>query len=852
MSGMQNSVSQPLYRRRWFYVVTIVLVLLAVMLAVLPFGLSYGLNSWLRQHGGEEVTIEDVDFNLFTGRASIKDLRLSAGQRALMTIPRLDVELDWLPLISRQVVVRSVRIHGVALEVDQSAEGGLRIGGISMAGDGTEDAAEPGHTWNVGVDVLTITATSVNYRSPDLQLDTRLDDLRLSGIKTWVDEPAPLTLEGSINGAAISFDGELPPLSRGAGYRGDIRVDGLDLAGFAGLARDAVSGLTGRLKVASRFDILHSQDAPLRLSQSGVLEVSELAFTQTDKQIRLDKLAWDGQVSVKDAGVLDVAVSGGVQGAGVNLDIAGSQASLGEIAWEGKVDLKRGDTVQVSGEGRVSASRVDYDMQGSAAPLAAIDAIDVDKVALQENGDVDITALAVNGIALAKAADEEAGAIVSISGLELDRARLAGGGVALGQLVVRDLVADLRRDSAGQWRMVQVIDSLQTPQDTVEQGPAETTSETQRPAISIDAITVTGDSAVSMKDASVQPAFATRLAITAAEIGRIDSTAAAVDTPMTLTARTGKHSKIEIKGTLRPFAERPTLNLNSHLEGIALTELSPYTIMTLGYALKSGDLAADSTISMDQGKLDIGNKLTIRGLEVNAVENANREKLDQQMAVPLDTALNMLRDKNDTIKLDLPVSGDIDSPDFDVSDAVNTAVSKAIKQGSMTYLTLALQPYGTLITVARLAGEAASKVRLDPVGFDPGTGVQQAGPDDYLAKVAGILKDRPELNIKVCGLASEQDRLMLGRPGPAAPAAGGRLPDTVLEPAPVPPPSTTAASPPALVVPDEQLLQLAEQRAATVTDLLVTEHGVSASQLVTCQPSIDSKADAQGRVDLLI
>ena len=30
----------------------------------------------------------------------------------------------------------------------------------------------------------------------------------------------------------------------------------------------------------------------------------------------------------------------------------------------------------------------------------------------------------------------------------------------------------------------------------------------------------------------------------------------------------------------------------------------------------------------------------------------------------MDTALNMLRDKHNTIKLELPVSGDIDSPDL--------------------------------------------------------------------------------------------------------------------------------------------------------------------------------------------
>ena len=128
-----------------------------------------------------------------------------------------------------------------------------------------------------------------------------------------------------------------------------------------------------------------------------------------------------------------------------------------------------------------------------------------------------------------------------------------------------------------------------------------------------------------------------------------------------------------------------------------------------------------------------------------------------------------------------------------------------------------------------------------------------------LAKVAGILGDRPELNIKVCGQASEQDRLALGGPAYASPTAGGRLPDTVLEPEVEQKPVVDAAAPAAAatatlpgVVTETQLLALAEQRAAVVTDFLVTQHGVSASRLVTCQPAIDSEAQAQGRVDLLI
>jgi hypothetical protein len=156
----------------------------------------------------------------------------------------------------------------------------------------------------------------------------------------------------------------------------------------------------------------------------------------------------------------------------------------------------------------------------------------------------------------------------------------------------------------------------------------------------------------------------------------------------------------------------------------------------------------------------------------------------------------------------------------------------------MTYLKLALQPYGALITVAQLAGEAATKVRLQPVSFEAGQVTALGETDSYLKKVAGILKDRPELNIKICGLAVAADRVAL---------AGGAVPKET--------DSKTAGSVKGVrPVTDQQLLDLAKQRAGYVKDRLVTKYGVTASRLVACTPHIDDAEDDDNvpRVDLLI
>lgn len=805
---MQDLPGLPFYRRRWMAMLAAIAVFVALLLVVLPLGVSYGLHKWLLDNGAEKVRIEDIDVNLFTGTAAIHDLNLSAQGHALLTIPRLAVDIDWLPLFSRQVVVRSIAVDGVGLSIQQTGDGRLRVGGINLPEGGGQTEVAAGQQWQLAVDRLQILNTTVRYQASDLAVTTRLDELDLSGIKTWATDPAPLALKGAINGAAVRLDGQLPSLAQGFGYRGKVVLDALDLGQFATVAAAAVGGLAGRLTTDMQLDILQEPERPLHVTQSGMLRVDDLQFTQAENRVGLDSLQWDGDVELTAAADLQVSASGQVQSAALAYDVADSDYRLLRIAnlVAGKVSLK------------------------------AID-------------DVSVSDLALNGIVLAQPEAEGAAAVLTAGKLALDSLQLADGNTRAGMLQGSAIVASLRREADGQWQVARIFDTLPFAGGETAAGDAQPATDpaagqAAAAQFRIEGIHLTGDNAIDMQDLSVKPDFRSRLTLSDAVIGALDSARPEQDTPVSIRGRTGKHSRISVKGTLRPFAARPTLKLDSHLAGIALTELSSYTAAMLGYELKSGDLDADSSIRIDNGVMDGRNRLTLRALAVAPVDNAAREQLDSQLSLPLGTALDMLRDKHDTIKLDLPVSGDIDSPNFDISDVVNTAVSKALKKASLTYLTLALQPYGALISIAKLAGEAAAKVRLAPVDFGPGSAEQRQGSHDYLDKVAGILASRPELNIKVCGVANESDRATLSAQATATQAEkpAGKQGEKAGDKPPVEP----------VRIGDAQLLDLASRRAEAVTDYLVTRHAVDASRLVDCQPSIDSTPAGKGRVDLLI
>jgi len=899
-SSMQEKTitSDPFYRRTWIIVLAAVAALFLLLLVVLPHGISYGLQRWLLANGGEAVQLDDVDFNVFTGRATVTNLNIAVDGQTRLVISSLGFDVDWMPLFSKHVTVKVLTFEDVDITIIQAPDGSLRIGGISLpvAEDKVEEvAAEP---WGLGLEELKITNSSITYQSPELQLVTHIESLALSHLVTWMTDPAKLVVAATVNDAPVILDGRLPPLSDGFGFKGRLGVTSLHLHPFAAFAESAVTGLGGQFSMSSELDMLLSPEKSLTVSHVGVLGLGGLSLEQAGRQLGYAGLQWEGDVKLVtavDGESLDLELQGALAGKELEitdtdfqLNYAGQQwqgaitvnmpagdgdtrvslqgkltgddlvvlvpaeelsLSHGRFLWEGNVAVGSGVSTTVTAGGSLQISKLGADVADGKVNLVGIDALTIENLGLLENGDMTVTGVSITDAVFAKDAqgtggqENKEGSVLSAGLITADTIEVvAGNQIAIGYLEWRDVISLIQRDPDGEWRPVRIVDTLPfTGADSKETPPAAE-SEIDAPAgrVRVGELRITGDSAIVLEDKTVKPPFKMRLTITEAVMKNIDNGQPGQNSPISIKGRISKHSHISVKGMLQPFAARPTLDLTNHVDGISLPQLTPYTVDALGYALESGHLDADSTLKINKGLIESENKLVIRGLELRPMNNASQEKLETQLAVPLNTALDMLRDKHDTITLDLPVNGNVDSPDFDISDVINTAVSKALRQGSMTYLKVALQPYGALITLAEMAGDAATKVRLQPVGFEPGSSAVAENAIGYLEKVAGVLKDRPEVNIKICGLAVSDDRVALSGQAPAAPAPE-KNPDVktakILEP-----------------VTDEQLLALARARAGFVKSHLIERHAVNGSRLVACEPHIDSDEDDDQapRVDLLI
>jgi hypothetical protein len=199
----------------------------------------------------------------------------------------------------------------------------------------------------------------------------------------------------------------------------------------------------------------------------------------------------------------------------------------------------------------------------------------------------------------------------------------------------------------------------------------------------------------------------------------------------------------------------------------------------------------------------------------------------------------------------VPITGNITNPKFNFTDAFNKALVKGMTKAAVSYLKYIFQPYGTMMTVVELgivAGKKITALRLDPVFFDPGSAKISHTSVPYLKRVAELMRTRPEVHIKVCGLATEADKgegkKTLGNKGPEQSTAMARSPDGAgIEPYPEQLRPLTA---------DERLGILARQRAAGIKEYLVKNHGIEDDRLLVCLPEYDAREEATPRVELLV
>ncbi|MGB3209194.1 MAG: DUF748 domain-containing protein [Desulforhopalus sp.] len=391
-------------------------------------------------------------------------------------------------------------------------------------------------------------------------------------------------------------------------------------------------------------------------------------------------------------------------------------------------------------------------------------------------------------------------------------------------LQFEDLITTIVRDKEGNVNITEQLAEMRQQQsrqmlDSDDASPANT-ADSEGPAavpLRLQKIVVAGNSAVFFEDYTLAVPYLTDLAISRLEVTGLDSGQPDQKTEILLQGELEKRAPLEIAGHISPFKEKTDLDMNLKLKNYPLSSLSAYTAQSVGMELASGQLQLTSVIDLANDNLNMMNDILLKKLETRTISPKLAAELNNELPIPLDAALSMLRDSDRNISLDVPLSGPVSELNVGVSDILITALGKAIVPAASGYLMYALGPYGALAYVGMKVGEKMLQVELPPVVFAQQEATLTKEHVGYLERIAKILEDRPETDMQLCPKVASWEFMTEQEKA----AAKGDI-------IPVDKENRT------------RLLELGQNRAVAVQGFLASGYGIDRGRLLVCKTSIET------------
>ncbi|CAI8810617.1 conserved hypothetical protein [Pseudomonas sp. IT-P253] len=245
------------------------------------------------------------------------------------------------------------------------------------------------------------------------------------------------------------------------------------------------------------------------------------------------------------------------------------------------------------------------------------------------------------------------------------------------------------------------------------------------------------DGSANFADFSLTPNFATAIQQLNGQIGTIDSRQAK-PASVDIKGKVDRYAPVTIKGAVNPFDPLASLDIATSFKRVELTTLTPYSGKFAGYRIRKGRLNLDVHYLITKGQLKAENKVVIEQLQLG-------EKVDSPDAVslPLKLAVALLKDADGKISIELPVTGDLNNPQFRVMPIIwQTLRNLIVKAVSAPFKMI-----GGLVS-------GGGSEDLGSVSFAPGSSDLSKEAEGALNKLSSALKERPALRLEIEGTAA--------------------------------------------------------------------------------------------------
>ncbi|MFD0669625.1 DUF748 domain-containing protein [Ramlibacter sp. MAHUQ-53] len=249
-------------------------------------------------------------------------------------------------------------------------------------------------------------------------------------------------------------------------------------------------------------------------------------------------------------------------------------------------------------------------------------------------------------------------------------------------------------------------------------------------AVAVDRVHV-DNASLEFADLSLRPQFGTHIDALSGVINGL-SNDPATTAQVELDGRVEEFGSARVRGTVQPFRATESTDLRLSFRNLEMASLTPYSGKFAGRRIDAGRLSVDLAYKVKDRQLAGENRFVIERIKLG-------ERVDSPDAVnlPLDLAIAILQDSDGVIDLDLPVTGNLDDPQFSYGRVIWRAFTNVLTR-------LVTAPFRAL---GRLLGVESDT--LQAVAFDPASAALAPQEQEKLVTVARALERRPGLRLAI-------------------------------------------------------------------------------------------------------
>lgn len=244
------------------------------------------------------------------------------------------------------------------------------------------------------------------------------------------------------------------------------------------------------------------------------------------------------------------------------------------------------------------------------------------------------------------------------------------------------------------------------------------------------------DGSAHFADYSLQPHFATAIQRLNGHLGSIES-GSLKPTAVSISGAVDNHAPVSIKGQLTPFDPLQQLDIQTEFKRVELTALTPYSGKFAGYRIQKGRLNLALHYQINRGQLNASNSVLLEQLQLGE-QVSSADAVD----LPVRLAVAMLKDSKGNISISLPVTGDLNSPQFSVMPIVWQTLRNLMSRAVTS-------PFRMLADLGKGGNDELGKVP-----FAAGSSQLNEAARSNLDNLASALQQRPQLRLEIEGTSA--------------------------------------------------------------------------------------------------